>query len=288
MITPPTGQTSSYNRSDPFSSRRIHHGVLSNHSSLKSSHRNPLSNMRPYNDHLVTPATGQSSMPLKISKDTQADENTSDSKGSDALITFSKHNNEPPSLTTEGLELVSTADMSQLGDNRGDICDADSNNSEDGDEAGDATLLNDFSLFEYFQSYHHETLINETDSTDISDEEELGLGFKEFEAPSSKKRDSNSKNKDLKERGLEYTRSNGKKAPARSIKAPCECSKMACHLKYNADMREKMLKSLLQLKSSGQNQFLSSHIDIKYAAKHRVSKLQFNICSINITNSVGF
>lgn len=76
-------------------------------------------------------------------------------------------------------------------------------------------------------------------------------------------------NKCRKEKGLEYTRLNGTTAPARTIKPSCEC-KLNCRRKYPDTIRAQLLRNLLKLKTSGQNQFIANHISVKKTARPKV------------------
>ncbi|XP_062553724.1 uncharacterized protein LOC134219030 [Armigeres subalbatus] len=77
------------------------------------------------------------------------------------------------------------------------------------------------------------------------------------------------KNKRNKEKGLQYTRSDGTVMPARSIKPSCKC-KRNCGQKYPDHTRKQILSNLLKLKMSGQNQFLASHISVTKTARPKV------------------
>lgn len=76
-------------------------------------------------------------------------------------------------------------------------------------------------------------------------------------------------NKELREKGLKYTRADGTIVPARNIKAACDC-RLKCKEKYDDSVRKQLLANLLRLKLSGQNQFLSSHITIVKTARPQV------------------
>lgn len=84
------------------------------------------------------------------------------------------------------------------------------------------------------------------------------------------------RNKRNKEKGLEYQRRDGTIVPARSIKPSCNC-KLDCGKKYPDATRRKLLSSLLQVKSSGQNQFLASHISVTKTARPKVCLFKYTI-----------
>ncbi|XP_058456620.1 uncharacterized protein LOC131434017 [Malaya genurostris] len=151
---------------------------------------------------------------------------------------------------------------------------SDSDGSEGDVDTGNAEMLNNFSIFEYFEPYHNETLIIEDDGTDAESDE---LDVDNFDKPIREPKDDNLTRKELRERGMEYTNCSGRKVPARTTKESCRCARLNCSSKYTKEIREKLLYNLLRLKSSGQNQFLSSHIHVKYAATHRVGVWKFCI-----------
>lgn len=78
-------------------------------------------------------------------------------------------------------------------------------------------------------------------------------------------------NKLRKEKGLSYVRKNGTEVAARKLRKACTCMKRKCYEKFNDALREKLLRNLLELKSSGQNQFLSQHVAVTFVERHRVS-----------------
>lgn len=77
-------------------------------------------------------------------------------------------------------------------------------------------------------------------------------------------------NKRRKEKGLEYTRPDKTVMSARKIRAPCDC-RLKCRKKYSDAIRAKLLQNFLNLKLSGQNQFLASHITVTKTARPMVS-----------------
>lgn len=77
-------------------------------------------------------------------------------------------------------------------------------------------------------------------------------------------------NKRRKEKGLQYTRLDGTTVRARKIRAPCEC-RLACRRKFSDAVRAKLLQNFLNLKLSGQNQFLVGHITVTKTARPKVS-----------------
>ncbi|XP_021707751.1 uncharacterized protein LOC110678758 isoform X2 [Aedes aegypti] len=124
---------------------------------------------------------------------------------------------------------------------------------------GDATLLNELSIYEYFEKYKNENLSdNDTDVENIDINVEVDSGEPQ---PNKKKADSRRKNQKLKEKGLSYKRADGTIVPARRVQSACNC-KMRCSEKFSEPVRKELLLKLLELKQSGQNQFLSSHMSV--------------------------
>ncbi|XP_058815922.1 uncharacterized protein LOC131679247 [Topomyia yanbarensis] len=76
-------------------------------------------------------------------------------------------------------------------------------------------------------------------------------------------------NRTAKEKGLQYIRKDGTVVPTRSVKPPCKCN-MECFSKYTEAVRKEILTNFLRLKSSGQNQFLATHMFVKQTARIRV------------------
>ncbi|XP_029719424.2 uncharacterized protein LOC115261675 [Aedes albopictus] len=191
---------------------------------------------------------------------------------------FSGSKAEPPATKRQCREIE------QTGNN-----DYDEDSDDDGE--GEAELLNEFSIMEYFEPYRIETVNFESDCEDApecptvdSDAENAvsrsipgnDLGFKELnDINIVKKRKCTAsyntvKNKVLKVKGEEYTRSNGKKVPARRVKSACFCAKRQCHTKVTQEIQEQLLKNFLMLTFSAQNQFLSNHMTISPVKYHRV------------------
>lgn len=83
----------------------------------------------------------------------------------------------------------------------------------------------------------------------------------ELNDPKIKKVSLRVRNKQLKLKGMSYTRPDGTVVPARSVKKGCEC-KMKCSEKYSDNVRQQLLRNLLALKMSGQNQFIANHMII--------------------------
>lgn len=81
-------------------------------------------------------------------------------------------------------------------------------------------------------------------------------------------------NKCQKEKGLEYTRQDGRIVPARMIKPSCKC-KLNCGRKYPDTIRAQLLRNLLKLKTSGQNQFIASHMSVKKTDRPKVISTRF-------------
>lgn len=76
-------------------------------------------------------------------------------------------------------------------------------------------------------------------------------------------------NKRRKEKGLQYTRSDGIVIPARKIRPACSCRRR-CFNKYPDHVRSKLLRNFLNLKLSGQNQFLANHMEVSKTARRKV------------------
>ncbi|XP_062549745.1 uncharacterized protein LOC134214372 isoform X2 [Armigeres subalbatus] len=124
---------------------------------------------------------------------------------------------------------------------------------------GDATLLNDLSIYEYFEKFKNHDL-SDHDAYSSSEAENDAADIAEPQ-PKRSKLHLQKKNKKLKEKGLPYKRNDGTTIPARFVKPPC-CCRMRCFEKFSEPIRNKLLHGLLALTQSGQNQFLSSHISI--------------------------
>ncbi|XP_062554040.1 uncharacterized protein LOC134219336 [Armigeres subalbatus] len=155
----------------------------------------------------------------------------------------------------------------------------DDKDDEDGDDGvqGDATFLNDFSIFEYFEPYRNQSVADEDDlknnATNHDEFDEMGFAQLERDAANDETRANVMKkltSKKMKEKGLEYIRTNGITVPARKVQQTCNCMKRKCHEKFSDELREKLLKNLLLLTLSGQNQFLSNHVTVTYVHRHRV------------------
>ncbi|XP_029719338.1 uncharacterized protein LOC115261580 [Aedes albopictus] len=158
--------------------------------------------------------------------------------------------------------------------------DDDDEDDEDFVPQGDASLLDDFSIFEYFESFRNQSIIDEDENEDnlanaannYEKFDEMGFAdldreYDEVPINVSKKLS----NKLRKEKGLSYVRKNGTEVAARKLRKACTCMKRKCYEKFNAALREKLLRNLLELKSSGQNQFLSQHVAVTFVERHRVS-----------------
>ncbi|XP_055545589.1 uncharacterized protein LOC129730338 [Wyeomyia smithii] len=135
---------------------------------------------------------------------------------------------------------------------------------DDSVEDGDTILLNDFSIFEYFEPYK------------ISDDKEANISAHclddlDKEAIVLKTRTGNPKvtNRDRKGKGMEYTRKDGTVVPERRIRPACRC-RLKCSEKYNVETRNLLLKHLLRLKLSGQNQFLANHITVTETKRPKI------------------
>ncbi|XP_053685829.1 uncharacterized protein LOC128735366 [Sabethes cyaneus] len=134
---------------------------------------------------------------------------------------------------------------------------------------GDATLLNNLSIYEYFEKYKNN--ISDNDSDADAETEETNETEPKSGEPQPKKRKLNLRmqNKILKIKGLPYTKVDGNTVPARQVQPPCSC-KMRCYDKFSEPVRKRLLASLLDLTQSGQNQFLSSHIAVIKTVRPKV------------------
>ncbi|XP_058814013.1 uncharacterized protein LOC131677931 [Topomyia yanbarensis] len=200
---------------------------------------------------------------------------------------------------------------------------SESDDEDEDEEEGDTTIINEFTLFEYFEPYRNQSVVGHEEDDGIDNEEtdliarkrtssgtasvpsqretkcgegkeNINLqstvpenrsrteydggfrdpGFEDINIDAERKKESKKLrilNKTNKERGLEYIRADGTKVPARAIQCPCHCSKLKCVEKFDDELRTKLLSNYLQLTLSGQNQFLSNHIEVTFASYHRVS-----------------
>ncbi|XP_029716992.2 uncharacterized protein LOC115260201 [Aedes albopictus] len=173
-------------------------------------------------------------------------------------------------------------------------------NSDDASETTDETDydLNDLSIFEYFQKYHtldelgldDDLEIQETPPPDQSFDkgetsalqehvnkatminlsiEAMEVMARECLEPKVSKAKERANNKRRKEKGLQYTRSDGIVIPARKIRPACSCRRR-CFNKYPDHVRSKLLRNFLNLKLSGQNQFLANHMEVSKTARRKV------------------
>lgn len=71
-------------------------------------------------------------------------------------------------------------------------------------------------------------------------------------------------------RGERYVRADGTVVSSRNIKPACNCVKRKCYEKYSNHTRSQLLHNLLQLSTSGQNQFLSNHMALKTTSRPTV------------------
>lgn len=142
----------------------------------------------------------------------------------------------------------------------------------------DSALLNDFSIFEYFEPYRIDSFDNADDDQveQISDSEEIDMSGhclddieKEEVVNKVPAVSLRIMNKDRKEKGMEYTRKDGTVVPARRLRPACNC-RMKCNEKYNDDTRQLLLQNLLRLKLSGQNQFLACHMSVTETKRYKV------------------
>ncbi|XP_021702213.1 uncharacterized protein LOC110676894 isoform X1 [Aedes aegypti] len=211
--------------------------------------------------------------------------------------------------------LIRTPKAKSEDTDRGDE-DLDINSDSEESIDGDPTCLNDLTIYEYFEKYQtlvsEDEFEENSDGEDEIDKPQkraannhplpskrlcLGLGESnilnnnrdnnisiqgtdniEKEAVQIKisKQHIRNRNKRNKEKGLEYQRRDGTIVPARSIKPSCNC-KLDCGKKYPDATRRKLLSSLLQVKSSGQNQFLASHISVTKTARPKVCLFKYTI-----------
>ncbi|XP_062710640.1 uncharacterized protein LOC134284011 [Aedes albopictus] len=157
--------------------------------------------------------------------------------------------------------------------------DDDDEDDEDFVPQGDASLLDDFSIFEYFESFRNQSIIDEDENEDnpanaANNYEKFDeMGFADLDREDDEVPTNVSKklsNKLRKEKGLSYVRKNGTEVAARKLRKACTCMKRKCYEKFNDALREKLLRNLLELKSSGQNQFLSQHVAVTFVERHRV------------------
>ncbi|XP_058814112.1 uncharacterized protein LOC131678007 [Topomyia yanbarensis] len=168
---------------------------------------------------------------------------------------------------------------------------------------------------EYFEPFANQTLISTDESSDESNcesegnsdiEQKVSVTTSPFHSFDDNQGDNSDKDqlisrkkrpawvirKERKERGFKYQRTNGTFAPARSIKKACQCSRLECYSKYNDTLRGNILKNLLKLSSSGQNQFICSHVIVKPIARTRVINSRriatriYNLPALNGQNRV--
>ncbi|XP_062546898.1 uncharacterized protein LOC134212769 [Armigeres subalbatus] len=190
---------------------------------------------------------------------------------------------------------------------------------EEDDFEGDPSLLNEFSINEYFENYRNMHSDDEEfpDSDDdmlnmqrglkrkhrsrkqeseiavelveisglyplkISDNQEQEDNEddmdntthhnleKELVESKEKKMSLRTRNKYLRLKGMSYTRANGTVVPARSVKKGCDC-RLKCSSRYSDAAREQLLRNLLALKRSGQNQFIANHMVVTKTARPKV------------------
>ncbi|XP_055632844.1 uncharacterized protein LOC129773272 [Toxorhynchites rutilus septentrionalis] len=128
---------------------------------------------------------------------------------------------------------------------------------------GDATTLNDLSIYEYFEQFKNDHLSDNNSEVSLAIEENEHIFQADVGEPQAKKSKSFSpkENRKLKEKGLQYIKRDGTLVPARHVQPPCAC-RMRCNEKFSEPVRKKLLASLLDLTYPGQNQFLSSHITV--------------------------
>ena len=128
-----------------------------------------------------------------------------------------------------------------------------------------------FSMSNIINSYYHSTESSPTHSPADVELNNGDLGFEELNTNSPpKKKNLRIAIRNSRMRGLQYTRADGVVIPARSVKPPCSCSKYKCYEKYSEEIRQKLLKNLLKLTTSGQNQFISNHFSIRTTARPKV------------------
>ncbi|XP_055627676.1 uncharacterized protein LOC129769426 isoform X3 [Toxorhynchites rutilus septentrionalis] len=76
-------------------------------------------------------------------------------------------------------------------------------------------------------------------------------------------------NQSRKVRGRQHETGKGIIVPARRVKRPCHC-RMRCYEKFSEPVRKQLLSNLLKLTSSGQHQFISSHMTIIRTVRPKV------------------
>lgn len=138
----------------------------------------------------------------------------------------------------------------------------------------DATLMNELSIYEYFEKFKNDIFSDhDTDASSVAEDQETerrsNKQTKENSQPKKSKFSLRRRNKDLKERRLAYERIDGTVVAARRVKPPCNC-RMRCYDKFSEPIRTELLSKILELSQSGQNQFLSNHITVIDTVRPRV------------------
>lgn len=99
------------------------------------------------------------------------------------------------------------------------------------------------------------------------------LGFRDMVEPEAVRSKGISRrkiNQIAKTKGHSYVRADGTVVPARTVKPACCCTKLKCKEKYTYEVRCQLLKNMLELSASGQNQFLSNHMALRTTARPTV------------------
>lgn len=133
---------------------------------------------------------------------------------------------------------------------------------------GDASQLNDLTIYEYFEKFKTDILSERESDTSSAGEQDVGAQTDD-EEPQESKSKMRKRNRIRKEKGFTYKRMDGTVVPARRVKPPCEC-RMRCYDKFPESVRQNLLSQLLALSQSGQNQFLSSHITVMNTVRPKV------------------
>ncbi|XP_065090549.1 uncharacterized protein LOC135711607 [Ochlerotatus camptorhynchus] len=128
---------------------------------------------------------------------------------------------------------------------------------------GDASQLNDLSVYEYFEKFKNNVLSDHESGASSAGEDEVD------EEPLDNKSKMRKRNRILKEKGSSYKRMDGTVVQARRVQPPCGC-KMRCYDKFSESVRQNLLLKLLTLTQSGQNQFLSNHIVVINTVRPKV------------------
>ncbi|KAL9701092.1 hypothetical protein quinque_004533 [Culex quinquefasciatus] len=123
---------------------------------------------------------------------------------------------------------------------------------------------NKFALEDMYERFNSTTILFEESDDDEDEEGEKpgDLGFDDTAPECVKQKQPNLRaiNHNARVQGKEYRKADGTVVPARSIKPACKHLK--CNEQFDQPAREMILKRFLELTLSGQNQLLSSYMDI--------------------------